>query len=183
MVSLGPVLIFAASVAAFLLLLSLLGRHRRRRRWKSFAREHGLTVHPPGKGRRMELAGEMRGRPVFVRPASTSSDTGDLGIEEVEFEVALQGDFPEGFQISEAGDSLEETWRFEPGEADSEWVDAYLTPDRRRALQRLMELGDPGRSQLRGARIRIVDREFVASPDTLRERLDSLLRLAPRLDA
>ena len=184
MVSLVPVLIFAAVVAAFILLMSYLGRRKRRRRWAAFARQHGLEVRPPSGSRRMQLVGEFRGRSVVVKPAATSSDTGDMGVEEVEFRLQLQGEFPEGFRVFEAEglEAVEGQWRFEPGEADPHWLQEYFTDQRDEALDRLMELGDPGRSQLREGQLRIVDREFIPSEETLRERLESLLELAPTLD-
>lgn len=185
MVSLVPVFIFAVCVAVLILVLSLLGRRKRRKLWESFAASNNLQVLSPRSGRRMELVGQFNDRTVTIRPAGTSSDTGDLGVEEVEFRVSLKGNFPSGFRVEEGGAlerSIDGGWQFEEGEAEDQWLEDYFNAERRAAIQELMELGDPGRSGLEAGQIHMVDREFIPRAETLRERLESLLALAPRLD-
>lgn len=189
------VIVILIAVVVFVSLALLRGR---RRVWSRFASRHGLTYASDAAG--VTLDGTIHDRPFRLFTPHTSSDDGDLGIQEVRMELGLRGNLPPDTVISRAQGWVGALDRIAKAEAittgDEQFDQAvlvqsraaeqamgYLTPARRELIRTLASDANADDAGIEDNVVFIQDREMLTSLDRIEARLQLMLRLAPGLDA
>lgn len=195
----GFILAVVGTLIAVIVFVSIALIRSRKRIWARFARRHGLR-YEHGTPARIQVDGTVQGRAFRLFTPDASSDSGELGIQEVQMRVGLHGRFPAAIRTSRvegwvgAVDRMSDLTAVPTGDEqfdrkvfvqsqDAEHVRQYLTPARRESILKLVSDARTDDAGLDGSNLFIQDREMVASLDRIEERLQLMLSLAPSLDA
>jgi hypothetical protein len=181
--------VVAAVVAATVIL-----RRQRHRTWRRLARRYRLDYRRDASGL-PRVTGDINGRPCRLAVSNESSDTGIAGVEVVELTVEARTAAPPDLEITEGtsvdplvgvesvatGDSdFDERLRV-TGE-DPEAIRAFLTPERRQAIQRLFDEVEPDHVVMTGDELTIRRRRAVSRLEIIEADLALLLDTANRLE-
>lgn len=194
----ASIVVAALLIVAGVIAASAVINRRRRNTWKQFADRHGLQYDATLP--HLSVTGSVGGRSFSLVVSHESSDTGVLGIEDVQMSVALHSSVPQSLEVVAAGGVLGESQKLleknvvETGDTDFDAEvlaradDAtaalrYLTAGRRHALQKLLAVNPDWRTGLEGQRLYLLDREMGSRLSQLETRLELLCDTADVLDA
>jgi hypothetical protein len=169
----------------------------RKRAWQQFARRYGLVYESGATG--IGVHGTVDGRPFRLFTSEESSDVGPMGIQEVRMQIRLRGELPAETRISRVEGLVGAVDRMASAEAvptgdeqfDSvvlvesaspEQAKAYLTPQRRELIRKLVSDSQADDAGVDDAHLFIQDREMLTNLKRVEQRLELMLRLAPGLD-
>lgn len=170
---------------------------RRRNEWQRFARHHDFKYREGADG--LVVAGDVDGRPFKLDVSTESSDTGFLGVENVEMILGLKSRVPDGMEVLDAGGVLGEADRMIEPEAaatgDQEFdrqvlvrgnfgqpASEYLTPKRRGAVLKFLAEEPSCQIRIAGSEFVAQEREIVANVVKLDARLERMLAAAAAFD-
>lgn len=189
-------ILIVGGVVVGMLLFTWLMAHRRQHIWQHFARQHGLDFQLAPTGPRVR--GQIGGRDLVLECARRSSDTGELGAEEVKLIRQIHGPLPPRLCIASApliesaekqshvtiptGDEVFDA-KVHATSADPAALKEYLTAPRRAAMLQVLDMGDPGQSSVENGSVCVVEREIFSSTQHLEKRLAELEHVIPVLDA
>jgi hypothetical protein len=195
------VFIYATVFVLFVIVISAVLIQRRKTAWQRFARKHGLRYEAGSDG--LAVYGRIENRGFQLGTLSSAgSDTGALGIEEIQMSLEVHGEIPQGLELSEGGAivggalKMVEENIIETGDDEfdravvvrgnrADEVLRYLTPARKQAVLRLSSVaagtGD-ATFGMANSKVHIRQRDRISRSAELDRGLARLIAAARELD-
>jgi hypothetical protein len=193
----GFILAFVITLMVLIAFISVGLIRSRKRAWQQFARSHGLVYESGATA--IGVHGMVDGRPFRLFTSEESSDVGPMGVQEVRMQIGLRGDLPTDTRISRVAGLVGAVDRMASSEvmstgdeefdsvalvesANPDQAQAYLTPQRRELIRKLVSDSRADDAGIDGSDLFIQDREMLTNLERVEQRLELMLRLAPGLD-
>lgn len=194
----SPVIVILVLLAALgaAAVLTVAFNRRRRNVWQRFARRHGLTFREEDE--EFLVAGSWQGQPLQLRVVRSGSDGDALGVQNERFSTPVEN-LPDGLKVESAPGalgSLRKSLEPDAVDVDDPELDEiavvasasgvppgnYLTADRKRAIEVLIQEVAPAFVELEDKSLRIEDRTMVSRIEKLEQRSRALVRCAEVLN-